>query len=232
MYAFPTPRGADESAPLVDADPGARDVDYAAAKRGGELAVQQAFGDRCLFLRAGLILGPRENVGRLPWWLARVRRGGDVLAPGPRDLRLQYVDARDLAAFALDAAEAGLAGPYDVVSPPGHATMATLLAAVLEVAGGDADLRWVDPQPILDAGVEPWTDLPVWVPPGDLHDALHGSDTGRAVRAGLTCRPVEDTVADTWDWMAVLGGVVPQRPDRPPVGLDPDIEARILAATL
>ncbi len=229
VYAFPTPLGADETAPLVDADPDAGDVDYAAAKRGGELAVEAAFGDRCLFVRAGLILGPHENVGRLPWWLDRLHRGGEVLAPGPRDLPLQYVDARDLAAWALDAGARGLSGPYDVVSRPGHATMGTLLAAGLAATASDATLRWVDPEPILDAGVAPWTDLPIWVPPGDLHDSLHGSDTSRAVGAGLTCRPIGETVADTWAWMQSLGGPVPQRPDRPVLGLDPEVESRILA---
>lgn len=232
VYAFPTPPGADETAPLVDASPDASDVDYAAAKRGGELAVARAFGDRHTFVRAGLILGPHENIGRLPWWLSRIHRGGDVLAPGPADLPLQYVDARDLAAWALDAGARGLSGPYDVVSRPGHATMGELLEAAVEVTDGDAHLRWVDPEPILAAGVEPWTDLPVWVPPGDLHDSLHGSDTSRAAAAGLTCRPVTHTVADTWAWMQSLGGPVPQRPDRPALGLDPDVEASLLAAAV
>ena len=89
-------------------------------------------GDRCLFARPGLILGPRENIGRLPWWLRRVAKGGDVLAPGPRDLAVQYIDARDLAAFAIDTA---LHGPVNVLSRPGHTTMAEVLALCNEVTG-------------------------------------------------------------------------------------------------
>jgi 2'-hydroxyisoflavone reductase len=88
VYTWPFPPGADESAPLVDADPASTDgQDYAAAKRGGELAAVAAFGDRALLARAGLILGPYEGVGRMPWWLGRMERGGDVLAPGRRNCR-------------------------------------------------------------------------------------------------------------------------------------------------
>ncbi|NED78813.1 reductase, partial [Streptomyces sp. SID11233] len=91
-------------------------------------AVERAFGaERALLARAGLILGPYENVGRLPWWLLRMRRGGDVLAPGPRELPLAYIDARDLAQWLLDAGAAGRSGPYDLVSPSGHTTMGEFL---------------------------------------------------------------------------------------------------------
>ena len=106
VYRWPTPPGADESAPVVDGDPAdTGSEDYAAAKRGGELAAVEAFGNRALLDRAGLILGPYEGVGRMPWWLRRSERGGDVLAPGPADLPLQYIDCRDLAAWMLSAAD-------------------------------------------------------------------------------------------------------------------------------
>jgi hypothetical protein len=83
---------------------------------------------------------------------------------------------------------------------------------------------------VLDAGIQPWTQLPVWVPVGtDMHDALHRADVSRAVEAGLRCRSVAETVADTWAWLQDIGGVAPQRPGRPPVGLPPDVEAKVLA---
>lgn len=231
VYAWAPPAGYAEDAPLVDgASAGAGPTDYARDKRGGELAAVAEFGtDRSLLVRPGLILGPYENVGRLPWWLHRIARGGPVLAPGPRELPLQYVDVRDLAAWIAGAVRRELSGPYNLVSPPGHTTMGGLLDACVRATGADADLRWTDPRTILDAGIEPWTQLPVWVPPGtDLHDALHTADVSRAVRDGLSCRPVEDTVDGTWRWLRALGGTAPQRPDRPPVGLDPQVEARVL----
>ncbi len=95
------------------ATPAPTQRDYPADKRGGELAWLEAFPD-ALLLRAGLVLGPHEDVARLPWWLDRISRGGRVVAPGRPERGLQYVDARDLAAFALDGLESGLSGPYDV----------------------------------------------------------------------------------------------------------------------
>ncbi|MGW1001012.1 SDR family oxidoreductase [Streptomyces sp. NPDC002520] len=234
VYAWAPPAGYTEDAALVEgAEAGAEQTEYPQDKLGGELAALEAFGaDRSLLVRAGLILGPYENVGRLPWWLSRIARGGPVMAPGPRDLPLQYVDVRDLAEWILDAAGAGLSGPYTLISPSGHATMGELLDACVSATGADAELRWTDPDVVLAAGVEPWTQLPVWVPPGtDMHDALHGADVSRALAAGLRCRPVTETVADTWTWLRSIGGTAPQRPDRPPVGLDPETEAKLLAAT-
>jgi 2'-hydroxyisoflavone reductase len=225
VYAWPMPAGAAEDAPLNA--PG--DEDYAAVKRGGEVAALEAYGDAALLVRAGLILGPWENVGRLPWWLRRIARGGPVLAPGPRDLKVQYVDVRDLAAWTLTALAEGRSGPYNVVGEPGLATMGRLLEACVRVTGSDAVLRWAPPEVIEAAGIQGWTQLPVWLPPGPEYDALHRGDVRKALAAGLRCRPVEETVADTWQWLSGLDGTAPQRPDRPDVGLDPRTEAEVLA---
>ena len=229
VYADPVPAGAGEDSPLVIADADDEHFDdYARAKAGAELAVVEQFGVRAILARAGLILGPRENIGRLPWWLNRIAAGGPVLAPGSPDAGIQYVDARDLAAFGLSAAARGESGPFNVVSPVGQATMGDLLDACVEVTESDAELRWTDPDTILTAGVAPWTDLPIWLPPGGDHEAMHQSDVSRAVAAGLRIRPLRETVADTWNWLQAIGGTAPQRADRPKVGLDPAVEAKLL----
>ncbi|KUL46354.1 SDR family oxidoreductase [Streptomyces regalis] len=233
VYEWAPPAGYGEDAPLVEgAEAGAEQTDYPRDKRGGELAAVEEFGaERSVLVRAGLLLGPYENVGRLPWWLTRIARGGPVLAPGPRDLPLQYVDIRDLAEWILGAVEQELSGPYNLMSPQGHATMGELLDACVATVGEAAELRWTEPEVILEAGIEPWTQLPVWVPPGsDMHDALHSADVSRAVATGLRCRPVEETVADTWRWLRDIGGTAPMRPDRTSKGLDPEVEAKVLAA--
>ncbi|QOV46289.1 NAD-dependent epimerase/dehydratase family protein [Streptomyces chromofuscus] len=232
VYAWAPPAGYTEDAPLVDgAEAGADHTDYARDKRGGELAAVEAFGaERSLLVRSGLLLGPYENVGRLPWWLNRVARGGPVPAPGPRELPVQFLDVRDLAEWILDAVERERGGPYNLNGPRGHTTMGELLRACVRVTGGAARLRWTEPERVLEAGIEPWSQLPVWVPPGsELHDALHGADVSRALAAGLRCRPADETVADTWRWLRDIGGTAPQRPDRPPVGLEAELEARLLA---
>ncbi|WP_251053765.1 NAD-dependent epimerase/dehydratase family protein [Streptomyces sp. ISL-66] len=228
VYSYPAPAGLDEDGPLVDGSPDAGATAYAEDKRGAELAVLDAFGDRALLARAGLILGPYENVGRLPWWLNRVARGGPVLAPGTPGLPLQYIDVRDLARWTLDASEAGRGGPFNVVSPLGHATMGTLLDACAAATGGAAEFRWTDPARIAEAGVAPWTELPIWLPEGELHDFMFGGDVTKVLAAGLKCRPVEETVADTWAWLRGLRGAAPQRPDRPAPGISPEKEAALL----
>ena len=216
---------ADESAPVVD---GATDDtafdDYARAKRGGELGALAGFGDRALLLRAGLVIGPRENIGRLPWWLSRTARGGDVVAPGPAEASIQYIDARDLAGFGLDT---GATGAVNVVSAPDTTTMRDLLDACVAVTGGVARLRWFTPEQLAAAGVEPWIELPVWLAPGADAEGMHRGDGSKAAAAGLTIRPLRATVADTWAWLTSIGGVAPQRPDRPVVGL-PEFTERAL----
>jgi 2'-hydroxyisoflavone reductase len=230
VYRWPIPSGADESAPVVDGDPASPEAsDYAAAKRGGELAVLESFGDAALLARAGLVLGPYEDVGRLPWWLDRMRRGGKVLAPGPPERGLQYVDARDLALWMLESAERGLAGAFNTVSRPGHSTTGELLSTCNEVTGGGAALVWVSPEAIEEAGLAAWTQLPIWTPPTGELAALHDCDVSAAMSEGLACRPVHDTVLDTWRWQEEAGLPAP-RTDRPPVGLDPEVEQAVLAA--
>ncbi|MCW2881090.1 MAG: dependent epimerase/dehydratase family [Sphaerisporangium sp.] len=228
VYRWPFPVGADEHAPLVDGDPEAYDEeDYAGAKRGGELAVLEAFGDRALLARAGLVIGPYENVGRLPWWLRRLQRGGRVLAPGEPSRPLQYIDARDMAAWMLTAAERGLGGAFNTVSRPGHTSMGELLETAVRVTGSDAELVWVSSELIEEAGVSPWLELPIWVPSDAEYGGMHDSDVSAAHEAGLTCRPVQETVADTWAWLQAEGD--PRlRPDRPEVGLDPAKEKQVL----
>lgn len=230
VYAFPSAPGSDEDWPTVDADPDSGGTDYAADKRGGELAGEAVFGDRFLSVRAGLILGPYENIGRLPWWLGRIARGGRFPAPGPADLPIQYVDARDLAAWTLDAVAAGLSGPFNLVSPPGHATFGALVEACAAATGSGAEPVWLTPEQVASVGAEPWSQLPVWIPPGELHASLHGNDVSRAVAAGLRCRPVAETAADTWEWLVSIGGTAPLRPGRPAVGLPDGLEERLLAA--
>lgn len=217
--------GRGEDAPVVDGDAAADARDYPADKRGGELAWLQAF-PQVLLLRAGLILGPHEDVARLPWWLDRISRGGRVVAPGRPERGLQYVDVRDLAAFACDGLEQGLTGPYDLTSQPGHCSTLELLEACVEVTGSDAELVWVDEADLAAAGVQPWTQLPCWVPEsGELAGVMQG-DAGRAAAAGLTVRPVEQTVADTWEWVQQAG--VPR--GRP--GMEPGLPAELERALL
>jgi 2'-hydroxyisoflavone reductase len=229
VYAPPPRLGGDESQPTVAASPDAADGEYAECKRGAELAIEDAFADRALLVRSGLILGPHEDVGRLPWWLLRIARGGEVLAPGPAEQPLQLIDARDLARWTLDAAAAGRGGAFNAVSRRGHATMGSLLEACAAATGAAATLVWATPEQIAAAGIEPWTELPIWLPPDHEYAGLHGAEVEKAHAAGLTTRPVAETVADTWAWLESVDRDPPRRADLPAPGLDPGRERALLA---
>ncbi|MGP3769752.1 NAD-dependent epimerase/dehydratase family protein [Streptomyces sp. SDT5-1] len=195
-------------------------IHYGMQKAGCENAVLSVFGDRASILRPGVILGPGEYVGRLPWWLRRAERGGAVLAPGRADQTVQPVDVRDLAAFALDAPP----GTFNVAAPLGRNTMEDLLTACMRVTGDRGRLVWVDDDTLAKHGVREWTELPLW-------RTAHGTwavETGLAQGAGLASRPVQETVIDTWAWLR--GGNEPvSHPRWDEHGLDPAKEARILA---
>jgi 2'-hydroxyisoflavone reductase len=176
-------------------------MQYRAQKAGCERAVTSQFGGRELILRPGVLLGPREYVGRLPWWLRRMERGGPVLAPGNPDRLIQPIDARDVASFAISAAESGLTGAFNVVAPRRHATYGELLARCIDVGGFPAELVWVDDGFLLRNSVREWTELPLW----RVHTGSWQVSAAKARAAGLLCRPLHETVRDTWSWLSAGG---------------------------
>ncbi|GAA2345088.1 NAD-dependent epimerase/dehydratase family protein [Streptomyces kunmingensis] len=197
---------------------------YGFQKAGGERAVREIFGDAAVFLRPGVILGPGEYVGRLPWWLNRAKRGGKILAPAPSSRRIQPVDVRDVAAFALDQAAGATSGGYNVTHPDGI-TFADFLGECLTVTGGAGEPKWVEPDELADHGVAQWTELPLW----RTHGGVWSVDSSRAVAAGLRCRPITHTVRDTWDWLAADERPV-DHPRWAEHGIAPEKEAKILAS--
>ncbi|WP_280331005.1 hypothetical protein [Nocardia wallacei] len=183
-----------------DGDPGPST--YGFGKAGCERAVFETFGaERTGILRPGVILGPREYVGRLEWWLRRMHRGGRVLAPGRPDRSIQPVDVRDVATFALTP---NLAGVYNLTAS-GRETMGNLLDACRDVTGGDATLEWItDEQWLVGQGVRQWTELPLW----RTYKGAWAVDSDRARGAGFTTRAIRDTVSDTWAWLTNGGTAI------------------------
>jgi len=202
--------------------------EYGPLKAACERAVEAAMPGRALLARAGVIAGPHENIGRLPWWLRRMAAGGEVAAPGPPEARLQLIDARDLAAWMLDMAEGARAGAYNAIAPPGSTVWGELLGAAREVTGGTARLRWVDAARVEREVAEPWDALPLWPIPS--LPGLYGMSGARAAAAGLAPRPLRDTVADTWAWLAPGAALSDWRSEVRASGLSGEAERRLLAA--
>ena len=173
--------------------------DYGAAKARAEEAITASMPGRVTILRPGLIVGPFDPTGRFTYWPLRIHRGGDVLAPGRPGRDVQCVDARDLARWLVALAERPARGVHDVVGPT--MAMGHLLDAIRRVVGGDARLHWLSDEVLLAAGVAPWTELPLWLPENDANfDGLMQGRDERAVAAGLTKRPVDETIVDTLRW--------------------------------
>lgn len=227
-----------EGSPLWDGDPdfdpGTRAWDpdaYGPLKVGCEHACRQTFGEeRLLVLRPHVVLGRYEYVGRLPWWLDRMRRGGRILVPAP-DRSIQPVDVRDLSRFVLDQAERGARGVFNVAAPPRGYTYGDMVLACAEevrpVAAELPELIWADEDWLVAMGVVQWTELPLW----RNASAPWGMNTERAQAAGLVCRPIKETVADTWAWLSAGGRPVAHERFAEH-GLAPDKEAQLISRWL
>jgi nucleoside-diphosphate-sugar epimerase len=204
--------------------------EYGPLKAACERVVGEVFGDRAALLRVGLLAGPYDNIFRLPWWVARIARGGRVLAPGRPDRELQLVDARDLAAWILDLAEARRGGVWNATAPVGQTTMSEVLDAASAATGSDAELQWVPDEALASTDVQPWTELPLWIPEHDAPGAFRVS-AERARRDGLRCRPIADTVADVWAWLRDGGAerLSDWQADARAPGLGPEQERELLA---
>jgi nucleoside-diphosphate-sugar epimerase len=186
----------DEGSPVWKSD----DTEYGPQKAASERAVEAAFPGRFAIVRAGLICGPHDNVFRLPWWVRRIAAGGRVPAPGDPAQPVQLIDARDLAAFMLDLAEQRVAGAFNGTSPAGTQTMGEVLEAAVTATGADAELAWIPDERLQALEVEPWVELPLWIP-ADAFPGTWTIGTERAQAAGLRARPVVETVADVWAWL-------------------------------
>lgn len=196
VYASFARPGQDETAPTLP--PG---DDYGARKAACERDVEEAFPGRALVVRPGLIVGPHDPTDRFTYWPRRIAEGGEALAPGKPERPVQFIDVRDLAEWMLGLVEAGATGTFNATSPPGAPTMGGVLEAC-----GEADVVWVDDRFLLDAGVEQWSDLPLWISATDPDWAgFMLVDVSRARAAGLTFRPLAETVRDVPEWTGKAG---------------------------
>ena len=193
---FPPGQSFDEDAPLAEGGDG-----YGALKARAEEAIEAALPGRVARVRPGLIVGPHDPTDRFTYWPRRVARGGQVLAPGRPRRPIQFIDVRDLAEWCVSLGEKRLAGVFNAAGPGTQLTMGEMVEACRSVAGSDAGFTWVPDEELLAAGVEPWTELPLWIPEAnpDLGGMLL-ADNRRAVAAGLTFRPLADTIRATWEW--------------------------------
>ncbi|HVA30085.1 MAG TPA: NAD-dependent epimerase/dehydratase family protein [Gaiellaceae bacterium] len=198
----------DESTPVAELeDPATEEIseNYGALKAACETVIAETYGERGASVRAGLIVGPYDPTDRFTYWPRRVAAGGDVLAPGDPEAPVQLVDARDLAAWLVQLALDGPSGVFNATGPAETLTFSSLLERASAAIGSNARFVWVADQPILDAGVDAWTELPLWLP-GDDYAGMARADARRARDAGLRFRPLEETILDTLAWDRSVDG--------------------------
>lgn len=212
----------DEASPLAELEEGHPDDrlledfgNYGALKVLCERAAVEGFGGPAAVVRPGLIVGPHDPTGRFTYWPHRVARGGEVLAPGLADDQVQFIDVRDLGDWIVRLCEQRVEGSYNAANR--DVTWRHLLETCREVTRSDAKFVWVDPEFLVENEVGEWMELPMW-----LYEevGLHATDISRAIDAGLTIRPVAETVQGTLD----------QAETTTQAGLDPVREAELIAS--
>ena len=161
-------------------------------KAGCEQVVESTYGSRCTIVRPHYVVGPGDSTDRFTYWVARVARGGQVLAPGSANDPLQYIDVRDLAAFVRRCAEERPSGRFNACTPPGAHTMGELMETSKRVSGSNATFVWADADFIQKNGLMEKGEIPIWLPPtGPLAGALLVS-SAHAVQQGLRFRDLDD----------------------------------------
>src|SRR5258708_6958259 len=129
VYSDVSKPGSDESAPLLKYE-GADAMKetqatlrasnfrlYGPLKALAEAEAEKWFPGKALIVRPGLIVGPGDESDRFTYWPVRVDRGGEVLAPGNASDPVQFIDARDLAEWAIRMVEQGTTGTFNATGP-------------------------------------------------------------------------------------------------------------------
>lgn len=190
---------------------------YGALKALCEDAVRDVFGERAVVVRPGLIVGPHDPTGRFTYWPHRIARGGEVLAPAPPDAPTQVIDVRDLGTWIVELCARRTSGTYNATHP--GISWEELLDTCVRVTSAAAEITWVGPEFLVEQGVGEWMELPLWLvdPAMEYADRV---DVSRALDAGLTFRPLEETVRGTLDAAEPTDAA----------GLRPEREVELLAA--
>ena len=197
---------------------------YGGLKTLCEEAAEAVMPDRVLVQRPGLIVGPYDYTDRFTYWVARVARGGEVLAPGRPQRHVQFIDARDLADWTVKMIEEKRVGVYNCNGVRGKVTMGSLLDECKAVSDSDASFTWVDEEFLVQHQVGAWSEMPLWLP--ESEDSLKGFmfvSSDKAIGAGLAFRSLKETIADTLMWWQSTSAIEQMK-----AGLDPDKEQRLL----
>jgi len=180
---------------------------YGPLKALCEQAAEAAMPGKTLVVRPGLIVGPEDPTDRFTYWPARIAAGGEVLAPVGPECETQLIDVRDLAEWTVRMIEAKATGVFNATGPGAPLTLGEVFKTCRAVSGSDAKAVWVTEDFVTEVGISPWMELPLWVGGGDEMAGFATVNCEKAIAAGLTFRPLLETVADTLAWDRQRGPV-------------------------
>jgi 2'-hydroxyisoflavone reductase len=188
----------------------------------------KAYAGRASVVRPGYIVGPLDPTDRFTYWPVRAARGGEMLAPGTPQDPVQVIDARDLTAWMLRLVEQRSTGYYNAVTRPREYSIGDLVRASLDASpASGTKVTWVPEDFLASQWKAEEVDLPPWSPMSGASAGASLTSSERAHAAGLTTRPLVDTVRDTLQWFRTLPA---ERQAKLKAGLDPAVEATTLAA--
>jgi 2'-hydroxyisoflavone reductase len=179
--------------------PGDR-LPYGLAKAESERNAMRIMPGRTTIVRPGLIIGPGDETDRFTYWPVRIDRGGEILAPGDGTDPVQIIDVRDFTEWMIRLGEDQTMGEFNVVGPRTPRPMAELLYGIRAVTTTEASFTWVDREFLVERGVRPYAEMPVWRPPVDGNEGFARFDLTPEVEAGLTFRPLAATARDTLEY--------------------------------
>ena len=204
---------------------------YGPLKAHSEKEVEKHYPGINTIIRPGLIVGPLDRSDRFTYWPVRIDRGGDVLAPGDPGDPVQIIDSRDLAEWTIRMAENRVLGTFNGCGPQRPLPMAEMLGGIKAITTTGAQFTWVPADFLRANGVNPWRHMPVWMPPIGNNAGFSTRNNDRALKAGLTFRPLAVTAKDTLDWHKTRPEAERKAMDEGAVaGISAAREAAVLAA--
>jgi 2'-hydroxyisoflavone reductase len=204
-------------------------VNYGPLKVLSEQESERQFPGATTVIRPGLIVGPGDETDRFSYWPVRIDRGGEVLCPGTPNDPAQIIDVRDLSEWTIRVAEAKTLGVFNATGPRARLSFAEMLYGCRAVTSGDNEVKftWAGLEFLTSQNIKPWSDMPVWFPPGSPMGPLAETHIEKAVAAGLSFRPLAVTARDTIDWFKQQPA---ERRAKMRAGLTPEREAEALKA--
>ena len=195
---------------------------YGALKVLCETEIESTFGERFLNIRPGLIVGEYDWTDRFSYWVMRIAKGSEVLAPANPNLFIQFIDAQDLSEWTIKIIENKEVGTFNATGKPFELRFGTFLEEIKSATNSDAEFTWVSEEFLTEEKVAPWSEMPLYLPESDKSWAgFLSANVDKAVEKGLSFQPIHETILKTLNWRKTID-------DELKAGISTEREAELL----